>query len=527
MTADAVDALDALNQGIGAARALELDTARAEAVAREASERLGIAPDVYVVALVGGTGVGKSTLMNALAGKEVSQAGARRPTTATPMPWVPAGKLGAVRVLLERLGVDRPATHDLTDLDRLVVLDLPDLDSVEPSHVATVEALLPKIDVVAWVTDPEKYADAVLHDDFLRQWMPRLDRQIVVLNKADRLGGDGQEAVTRDLRRAIGREVQVVTTTATDGPGGIAELRRWLAEAVEAKTVIAARLVAAARTELASLAASAGVSGDDVVRPLVRLDAQQRAIDDAVEETLRVVDLPGLQGQAVAATRARARRRGTGPVGLLTSAIYRISGRQRSAADPGAYLRGWRTRGGLARATEAVRRAIAEALPGVPPALRTRYAAAGEGRDLERRLAVALDRVVARHSDSVQEPPASRVWPFVGLLQSANTVLLIVAAAWIVLWVIVRPEVATYDLPVLGPVPAPMALLGMGLIAGYIFARVLALHAGWLGRRWASGQADAIRTAIRAVLEAEAFAPLAHVEDARADLGRAWRALKT
>jgi hypothetical protein len=523
---DAVAALDALHQGIAAARTLELDTAPAEAVAREASERLGIAPDAYVVALVGGTGVGKSTLLNALAGAPVSPAGARRPTTGAPIAWVPSGRSAAVRPLLDRLGIDRPALHDAADLDRLVVLDLPDLDSIEPSHVATVEALLPRLDVVAWVTDPEKYADAVLHDDFLRTWMPRLARQVVVLNKADRLAGDGQAAVARDLRRAVGREVPVLATTATDGPAGIAALRSWLAEAVDAKTVIAARLVAAARAELAALAAAAGVSGDGEVRPLVRADAQRRAIEAATDETLRVVDLPGVERQAVAATRARARRRGTGPVGLVTSAIYRFSGRQRKVADPGEYLRGWRTRGGLARATEAVRRAVVEALPGVPPALRSRYAAAAEGPDLERRLGVALDRVIARRGAAGEEPPMSRLWPIVGLLQSANTVLLIVAAAWIVLWVIARPEVASYDLPVLGPVPAPMVLLGAALIAGYVLARILGWHAGWLGRRWADRLTGALRNAAAEVIEAEAFAPLGPIEDARLELGRAWRRIE-
>ena len=39
------------------------------------------------------------------------------------------------------------------------------------------EQLLPRVDAVIWVTDPEKYADAVLHDDFLRAWMVRLDSQ--------------------------------------------------------------------------------------------------------------------------------------------------------------------------------------------------------------------------------------------------------------------------------------------------------------------------------------------------------------
>jgi hypothetical protein len=518
----ALAAIDALREGVAAGRVLELDVARGEAVVAEASERLGIAPDAYVVALVGGTGVGKSTILNALGGREVSLAGVRRPTTDKPIAWVAAGAMHDVRPLLERLGVERAQTktHERADLGQLVILDLPDVDSLEPSHRATVEALLPKLDVVAWVTDPEKYADAVLHDDFLRTWMPRLARQIVVLNKSDRLSG--QEAtVVRDLRRVLARDVPVLSTTASEGEAGIAPLRDWLAEAIEAKTVVVARLRASAAAALADLAGAAGVrAGARDAGPLVPEAQQRRAIEGATDEVLRVVDLKGAEQQAVAATRARARRRGTGPIGILTSAIYRYSGRQRRAADPAEHLRGWRTRGGLARATELIRRAIEDALPGVPPGLRARYAAVADARDLERRLETALDRVIARNSDV--EPPSSRIWPFIGLLQSANTLLLIFAVAWVVLWVVARPEVASYNLPVLGPVPAPMVLLFVALAGGYLFARLLSIHAGWVGRRWARRLTGEVRRVVSDVMAVEAFAPLAQIEAARMRLAAAY-----
>jgi GTP-binding protein EngB required for normal cell division len=521
----ALEAIDALGEGIAAGRILELDVERAEAVAREAAERLGIVPDAYVVALVGGTGVGKSTILNALGGEEVSPASARRPTTAFPVAWVARGAVDAVRPLLNRLGVEKPRTHDREDLDRVVILDLPDIDSLEAGHRAVVESLLPRIDVVAWVTDPEKYADAVLHDDFLRDWMGRLDRQIVVLNKADRLDPEARATVSRDLQRILPRGPgskfpEVIATSARDGEDGIQDLRRWLADAAEAKAVVAARLAASARAGLAELASAAGVTSGDH-GPLVPEAEQRRAIDGAVHDVLRVVDLPGAERQAIAATRARARRRGTGPFGLLTSAIYRFSGRQRKAADPAEYLRNWRGRGGLTRAAELVREAIVGALPSIPPPLRARYAAAGESRDLERRLGTALDRVIARHSDV--EAPASRFWPVIGLLQTANTLLLIVAAAWVVLWVIARPEVATYNVPILGPMPAPMVLLFTGLAAGYVLARLLSLHAGWIGHRWGRGLTGEVRRAVTDVVAADAFAPLARVEEARGQLGMAWR----
>jgi GTP-binding protein EngB required for normal cell division len=522
-SSDALGTLAPFRDGMAAARTLELDVTRAEAVSAEASERLGIAPDAYVVALVGGTGVGKSTILNALGGEIVSPAGARRPTTGEPVGWVATGALEEVRPLLSRLGIDRPRTHAREDLRDVVIVDLPDVDSLDAGHRATVEALLPKIDVVAWVVDPEKYADAVLHDDFLHDWLARLDRQVVILNKVDRLDADAQARVATDIRRVVqqvsAKDIPIIATAAGSGEAGIVELRAWLADAAAAKAIVAARLAAAARAALAELATQAGVGTD--ATPVVAEADQRRAIDEAIEEVLRVVDLGGVERQAVAATRARARRRGTGPMGTVTSAIYRFSGQQRASADPGGYLRAWRSRGGLVRATEIIRRTIADALPAVPPALRPRYAAAGEGADLGARLGTALDRVVLRHAEV--EPPASRFWPMIGLLQTANTLLLVFAVAWVVLWAIAKPAVASYDVPLLGPVPAPMVLLFLALASGYILARLLGLHAGWLGRAWARRLSGEVRAAVREVVAADAFGPLERIETARTELARAAR----
>jgi energy-coupling factor transporter ATP-binding protein EcfA2 len=526
----ASQAVEALRAGIEAARTLELDVGGAEGVLAEATERLGLAPDAYVVAFVGGTGVGKSTLLNALAGEEVSPAGPRRPTTSRPVAWMPASPPTPLDPLLDRLGVGNVVTHAGPELGNVVALDLPDIDSLERSHRAAVEAVLPKVDVVAWVTDPEKYADAVLHDDFVRDWLCRLDRQIFVIAKADRLDVDGVRKVTVDLGRLLAREVQgsnrprppIIPVRALDGAAGVAELRRWLDEAVDAKAVIAGRVVSGTRAALEDLAVAAGVGAGTVeVAPLVTASARAAAIDGATEEVLLVVDLAGTERQAIAATRSRARRRGTGPIGLLTTAAYRLLGRRQRDADPTAYLRSWRNRGGLTRAADIVRRTIVEALGGVPPALRKPFAAATEAGHLEGRLGTELDRVIARQPQL--EAPSSRFWPLVGLLQTMNTLLLVFAAAWVVVWILARPAVASFDVPVLGPIPAPLALLAAGLAIGYVLARILSLHAGWLGRRWARRVTGDVRDAVGRAIRDDAFAPIDRLEVARAALAAAWR----
>ena len=523
-----VAALDALSSGIAAARVLELDIGPAEAAHQEATERLGIAPDSYVLALVGGTGVGKSTLLNALAGETVSPASAKRPTTGRPVAWVSADTAEEIRPLLERLDVESVRTHQRAGLERVVVLDLPDVDSLDETHRTTVEAILPKVDVVAWVTDPEKYADAVLHDDFLRTWMARLDRQIVVLNKTDRLGPVAVRSVAADLAHVLKRELPsiqskspaVVRAAAIDGESGVSELRRWLAGAVDAKKVVADRLVAAARAALAGLAAAAGVTAAGAP-PLVSVPERAIAIDRATFEVLRVADLAGAQKQAVAATRARARWRGTGPIGLITSVAYRLAGRERRSADPGGYLRAWRTRGTLTRAADAVRKTMTDAMPNVAPGLRARFSSATEAGTLERRLETAFDRVVARQPDL--EAPVSRLWPLLGSLQTLNTVFLVFATAWVVVWILVRPAVASFEVPVLGPIPAPMVLLALLLAVGYVLARILSLHAGWLGGRWAKRLTSDLSDAVREAVTEEAFAPIDRIEEARTNLAAAWR----
>ena len=109
----------------------------AEAVLARAGERLRLGGDHTVVALVGATGSGKSSLFNALSGMEIADVGARRPLTAQPMACV-WGDGGRRRRCWTGSGCRRaggsPASRCWTptgrrDLRGLVLLDLPDHDS--------------------------------------------------------------------------------------------------------------------------------------------------------------------------------------------------------------------------------------------------------------------------------------------------------------------------------------------------------------------------------------------------------------
>ncbi len=521
-----------LDEAIAAAGVLGVHSDEAQAVATEVSGRLGFPAETYVLALVGGTGVGKSSLLNALAGSAVSNASALRPTTAHPLAWVPRSSRPDLGGLLGWLGIpdEEVRDHEQDALGNVAILDLPDLDSVEVEHRARVEAILPRVDAVVWVTDPEKYHDAILHDDFLAKWLPRLERQVVVLNKTDRLTADDAARVRRDLERdlalkagrgARGALVRVLPTSARGtGSAGIAPLREWLADAVEAKRVVRAHVVTAIAAAVTALAQAAGVDPTARARPFLDGAKRRTTSDRVTDEVLRVVDLPAAERQAVAATRARARARGAGPLAGITSRIYRWSGRQARVADPGAFVTRWRERGSLAPALEILRGAVDEPLREAPPSIRAALATSMEPNSLSTNLARAVDRAIAAREAEV---PSSRVWPFIGLLQTIATLALVFAGVWVVLWVLVKFPADSVTVPVLGQLPMPLIVLVAALLAGYLIARLLGAHAGWLGRRWARVLAQEVRDRVGREVEASALAGLDRLEAARRGLWNAAR----
>ena len=149
---------------------------------RRQGETLDVEKPLLVIMLMGGTGVGKSTLLNALAGGPIAQASFTRPTTRDPVVYfhhsVKSDRLDPA------LRVCRLAQHDRAGLEQKVLVDTPDIDSNDLANRDKLLALLPVADVVLYVGSQEKYHDRLGWDLFKAQRRRRAFA--FVLNKWDR-----------------------------------------------------------------------------------------------------------------------------------------------------------------------------------------------------------------------------------------------------------------------------------------------------------------------------------------------------
>jgi hypothetical protein len=121
-----------------------------------------------VVATLGGTGTGKSALVNAIVGEDVTQAGRERPTTRRPVlichPSHGPESFGFDPAELHVVHRDLPALHDLA------LVDCPDPDTTEAaeaagSNLARLRHVLPRCDVLLVTTTQQKYRSARVLDE--------------------------------------------------------------------------------------------------------------------------------------------------------------------------------------------------------------------------------------------------------------------------------------------------------------------------------------------------------------------------
>ncbi|WP_460368944.1 GTPase family protein, partial [Actinocorallia lasiicapitis] len=229
----------------------------AAGVLARAGERMGLSGEHTVVTLAGGTGSGKSSLFNAVCGLELSPTGMRRPMTSAAHACV--WGLDGAAPLLDWLDVDkRYRFARASALDRsgpraegslrgLVLLDLPDHDSIQALHRAEVDRFTAVADLLIWVVDPQKYADAALHRDYIVPFARHAAVTLIVLNQIDRLQPAEVKDCVSDLRRLLEAEgladPRIITTSAV-AKGGVDDLRAVLAETVASRNARSDRLAA-------------------------------------------------------------------------------------------------------------------------------------------------------------------------------------------------------------------------------------------------------------------------------------------
>ncbi|MGO9783676.1 MAG: hypothetical protein ACLPQY_28550 [Streptosporangiaceae bacterium] len=225
----------------------------AETLLERAGERLQLSAAHTVVTLAGGTGSGKSSLFNALAGATFSPPAVTRPATrfAHACVW---GMQGAAP-LLDWLGIERRYRYARASaldageaaLTGLLLVDLPDHDSVAAGAATAVDRLISQADLMVWVLDPQKYADAAVHNRFLAPLARHAGVTTVALNQCDLLTPQQAKDCEEDLRRLLDSEghseARVLLVSAATG-AGLGNLRRVLAEAVSARQTATDRIAA-------------------------------------------------------------------------------------------------------------------------------------------------------------------------------------------------------------------------------------------------------------------------------------------
>ncbi|MFI6478980.1 ABC transporter [Nonomuraea sp. NPDC050663] len=216
-----------------------------------AGDRLKLSSDHTVVALAGGTGSGKSSLFNAVSGLELSPTGVRRPTTARTHACV-WGLEGAAPLLdwlqiqwRHRFSRSSALDKGESQLHGLILLDLPDHDSIRALTDPEADRLIGLADLVVWVLDPQKYADAATHRRYVAELAGHDSGTVFALNQVDKLAPEELAELVIDLNDLLRREgvsqPTVVTTSAVTGRG-IDSLKSVLADAVTRRRAAVQRL---------------------------------------------------------------------------------------------------------------------------------------------------------------------------------------------------------------------------------------------------------------------------------------------
>ena len=406
-----------------------------------------------------------------------------------------------------------------------MLLDLPDHDSTEVSHHLEVDRLVKLADMLVWVLDPQKYADAAIHDRYLAPLNAHRDVMMVVLNHIDTVPEDRREGMLADVRRLLEADglagVPVVGVSARHGIG-IADLKAAIAQRVAEKKATRARLAADIRSAAERVQEASGTAR-------TRSLPQERvaALDDAFADAAGV---PTVVHAVDKSTRMRANRATGWPVvawfsklkpdplkrlhldlgsagkeltGSARTSVPQATGVQRARVDTEVRALADQVSDGMAPAwTSAIRKASVSRLP-----------------DLGDR----LDRAVA-----ATDLGADRIPAWAGLVRVLQWLLIITAVAGFVwLGALFGAAYLGFDgasTPEWGGIPIPTIMFLGGIAVGVLLALLCRVLVSLTARKRARTADKRLRDAISEVSQELVVEPI------RAELAsytrwsaRAWR----
>ncbi|MEO5778224.1 MAG: GTPase [Arthrobacter oryzae] len=475
-----------------------------------ASSRRSLSAAHTVVGFFGATGSGKSSLFNAVSGAEIATAAARRPTTAEPQ----AGIWGAddSEPLLDWLEVRNrhhaaPVPGFADEDTGLILLDLPDFDSTRAANREIVQRMVGLVDVLVWVLDPQKYADAAVHNDFLAPLSSHGAVTLVVLNQIDRLPGHDVRPVLESLRGILARDglgkVQVIGASAVEGTG-VDQVRGAIRAAAIRRQALSQRLAADVARSAAMLAEASGTgeaagvtaaSGSRLTAELA-VAANVPVVVDAVVRSYRL-EAGRRTGWPVTRWLARFR-----PDPLRRLNLRRDRGtpevNRTSLPAAGAPER--------ARTDAAVREFADAASEGAPGPWRAAIrGAAREGRE---RLPDALDQAIA--STDLKAARKSWWWSVLNVIQWLALVLAVGGFVWLgLLAVLGYLQLPVPEVPRIEGWPLPTVMIAGGILVGVVLALAAAFIAGAAARARGAAARKRLSAAVGAVAQDLVVEPVA------------------
>lgn len=482
----------------------------ASTVVDHANARLRLSSEHTIVALAGATGSGKSSLFNKLSDLEIAGVGLKRPTTswALACAWGPEGAgdildwIGIpARQQVSRMSMLDTSSDD-TNLRGLVLLDLPDHDSTEVAHHLEVDRLVEYADLLVWVLDPQKYADAAIHERYLKPYATHSDVMIVVLNKIDTVPENMRDAAIADVHRLLvddGVPDPIVLTTSTFTGQGLDDLKRTLVKRIRDKQSARERIGADIQPVAEQLAQVSGT-----VEPPYVSSGERGRFSDALADS---VGVPAVVETVRSVASDRGRRLTRWPVmGLFSrrrsAAAQRLDGGDRISASALVEASIPEPKAQRGQADSAIREMVENTAQSLTQPWVRAVRAATTGRS-----DTIMDAVDAAVNATDLGVTRSRPWMrLVNVVQWLLLVGVVVGVAW---WAAVTfsdatglpaPEVAEVSVPLIGAGAA--AVLGILLgIAGRMGVRASA------GRQ-AEETDRALRASIGAVAEQQVLAPL-------------------